>query len=314
MHVTASSLAFYPSPCQFTTMPFSLPLAVNPTLLPVSFHRFLLRRNSPEMPQIAPVVVEREQIRLGLPIKGRMAADAIDLLKDCQLFVKQVNPRQYVAPANLQLRPSLGSEKTEYREVMRGLGDCARATFLEFKSAIASDVSSHPFLGGAVHPLTNYVMNYLMALTDFSQTLDSLLMEHEDVEDLTIPPSPPDVINPEEEEFTYDSPEKFVAMKRHFCSIASVLEANLQVKSKLYRDISLRHIFLLNNIHYMTRKNVGCFFTEMLLGKPLFPGKNVVHQLVLMTDFLGTPTPESISRVSHSIILRKTCSIFSLAD
>ncbi|KAF2566298.1 hypothetical protein F2Q68_00027919 [Brassica cretica] len=296
MHVTASSLAFYPSPCQFTTMPFSLPLAVNPTLLPVSFHRFLLRRNSPEMPQIAPVVVEREQIRLGLPIKGRMAADAIDLLKDCQLFVKQVNPRQYVAPANLQLRPSLGSEKTEYREVMRGLGDCARATFLEFKSAIASDVSSHPFLGGAVHPLTNYVMNYLMALTDFSQTLDSLLMEHEDVEDLTIPPSPPDVINPEEEEFTYDSPEKFVAMKRHFCSIASVLEANLQVKSKLYRDISLRHIFLLNNIHYMTRKNVGCFFTEMLLGKPLFPGKNVVHQLVLMTDFLGTPTPESISR------------------
>ncbi|KAL0837569.1 hypothetical protein Bca101_089459 [Brassica carinata] len=30
---------------------FSLPLAVNPTLLPVSFHCFLLRRNSPEMPQ-----------------------------------------------------------------------------------------------------------------------------------------------------------------------------------------------------------------------------------------------------------------------
>ncbi|WZZ49883.1 hypothetical protein YC2023_049990 [Brassica napus] len=150
--------------------------------------------------------------------------------------------------------PSIFS-RTEYREVMRRLRDCARATFLEFKSAIASDVSSHPFPGGAVHPLTNYVMNYLMALTDFSQTLGSLLMEHEDVEDLTIPPSPPDAINPEEEEFTYDSPEKFVAMKRHFCSIASVLEANLQMKSKLYRDVSLRHIFLLNNIHYMTRKS-----------------------------------------------------------
>ncbi|ESQ29625.1 hypothetical protein EUTSA_v10023501mg [Eutrema salsugineum] len=45
----------------------------------------------------AAVVVERDQIRLGLPSKGRMAADSIDLLKDCQLFVKQVNPRQYVA-------------------------------------------------------------------------------------------------------------------------------------------------------------------------------------------------------------------------
>ncbi|XP_010553682.1 PREDICTED: ATP phosphoribosyltransferase 2, chloroplastic-like [Tarenaya hassleriana] len=42
-------------------------------------------------------VVERNQIRLGLPSKGRMASDTLDLLKDCQLFVKQVNPRQYVA-------------------------------------------------------------------------------------------------------------------------------------------------------------------------------------------------------------------------
>ncbi|WZZ27770.1 hypothetical protein YC2023_011171 [Brassica napus] len=45
----------------------------------------------------AAVIVERDQIRLGLPSKGRMAADSVDLLKDCQLFVKQVNPRQYVA-------------------------------------------------------------------------------------------------------------------------------------------------------------------------------------------------------------------------
>ncbi|KDP42417.1 hypothetical protein JCGZ_00214 [Jatropha curcas] len=40
---------------------------------------------------------ERNEIRLGLPSKGRMASDTIDLLKDCQLSVKQVNPRQYVA-------------------------------------------------------------------------------------------------------------------------------------------------------------------------------------------------------------------------
>ncbi|CAI9103785.1 OLC1v1002337C2 [Oldenlandia corymbosa var. corymbosa] len=40
---------------------------------------------------------ERNEIRLGLPSKGRMATDTLDLLKDCQLSVKQVNPRQYVA-------------------------------------------------------------------------------------------------------------------------------------------------------------------------------------------------------------------------
>ncbi|PSS29140.1 ATP phosphoribosyltransferase [Actinidia chinensis var. chinensis] len=42
-------------------------------------------------------VFERNEIRLGLPSKGRMASDTLDLLKDCQLSVKQVNPRQYVA-------------------------------------------------------------------------------------------------------------------------------------------------------------------------------------------------------------------------
>ena len=46
--------------------------------------------------------------------------------------------------------------------------------------------------------------------------------------------------------------------------------------------------------------SIGCIFAEMLTGKPLFPGKNVVHQLDLMTDLLGTPPPESTARVSIS--------------
>ncbi|XP_043722754.1 ATP phosphoribosyltransferase 2, chloroplastic-like [Telopea speciosissima] len=52
-------------------------------------------------------VPERDEIRLGLPSKGRMAQDTLDLLKDCQLSVRQVNPRQYVAAipqlANLEV-------------------------------------------------------------------------------------------------------------------------------------------------------------------------------------------------------------------
>ncbi|KAM3762613.1 hypothetical protein ACB098_01G360600 [Castanea mollissima] len=52
-------------------------------------------------------VPQRTEIRFGLPSKGRMASDTLDLLKDCQLSVKQVNPRQYVAQipqlANLEV-------------------------------------------------------------------------------------------------------------------------------------------------------------------------------------------------------------------
>nr|BAK08351.1 predicted protein [Hordeum vulgare subsp. vulgare] len=45
--------------------------------------------------------------------------------------------------------------------------------------------------------------------------------------------------------------------------------------------------------------SVGCIFAEMLTGKPLFPGKNVVHQLDLMTDVLGTPSAESLAKIRN---------------
>ncbi|KAK3161497.1 hypothetical protein QOZ80_1BG0077870 [Eleusine coracana subsp. coracana] len=45
--------------------------------------------------------------------------------------------------------------------------------------------------------------------------------------------------------------------------------------------------------------SIGCIFAEILTGKPLFPGKNVVHQLDLMTDLLGTPSLDTISRIRN---------------
>lgn len=45
--------------------------------------------------------------------------------------------------------------------------------------------------------------------------------------------------------------------------------------------------------------SIGCIFSEILTGKPLFPGKNVVHQLDLITDLLGTPSLEAITRVRN---------------
>ena len=45
--------------------------------------------------------------------------------------------------------------------------------------------------------------------------------------------------------------------------------------------------------------SIGCIFAEILSGRPLFPGKNVVHQLEIITDLLGTPHPDVINRVRN---------------
>ncbi|XP_062096437.1 ATP phosphoribosyltransferase 1, chloroplastic-like [Humulus lupulus] len=82
-------------------------------------------------------VSERNEIRLGLPSKGRMAADTLDLLKDCQLSVKQTNPRQYVAeiPQLSNLEVWFQRPKDIVRKLMSGdldLGIVGLDTFTEY--------------------------------------------------------------------------------------------------------------------------------------------------------------------------------------
>ena len=46
--------------------------------------------------------------------------------------------------------------------------------------------------------------------------------------------------------------------------------------------------------------SVGCIFAEMLGRRPLFPGKNFVHQLTLIFDVIGTPLRPQISHIKNS--------------
>ncbi|XP_057451084.1 mitogen-activated protein kinase 19-like [Lotus japonicus] len=50
---------------------------------------------------------------------------------------------------------------------------------------------------------------------------------------------------------------------------------------------------------YQILRALKFMHTEVLTGKPLFPGKSVVHQLDLITDLLGRPSPEVIAGVRN---------------
>lgn len=43
--------------------------------------------------------------------------------------------------------------------------------------------------------------------------------------------------------------------------------------------------------------SVGCIFAELLGRKPLFPGKDYLHQLTLITDVIGSPDDEDIEYI-----------------
>ena len=50
--------------------------------------------------------------------------------------------------------------------------------------------------------------------------------------------------------------------------------------------------------------SAGCIFSEMLEGKPLFPGKDHVHQFSIITELLGTPPEEVINTICSENTLR----------
>ena len=78
------------------------------------------------------------------------------------------------------------------------------------------------------------------------------------------------------------------------------------------------YFVVLCSIHQLLTSGVlVAFFAEILTGKPLFPGKNVVHQLDLMTDLLGTPSLDTVSRVCpsfHSYFSKVNCPQLSSND
>ncbi|KNA24811.1 hypothetical protein SOVF_012200 [Spinacia oleracea] len=134
--------------------------------------------------------------------------------------------------------------KTEFEEVMGRLGDSARATFVGFGEVILSDPTTDPFPGGGVHPLSSYVMNYIIVyLPDYCGTLNTLLQKKDGDDNNN------GAVN-------QGLPEKSV-LADHLRAIVAKLKFNLEKKSHLYRDVALQHIFLMNNTHYIQTKVIN---------------------------------------------------------
>lgn len=45
--------------------------------------------------------------------------------------------------------------------------------------------------------------------------------------------------------------------------------------------------------------SLGCIFAEIMMRRPLFPGKNVVDQLQIITDLVGVPSEKEIAQVRN---------------
>lgn len=204
------------------------------------------------------------------------------------------------------------SIRIDFHKLQRELGDAAGATFMEFETAIASYTSTSPFPGGGILHLTRYVMNYIKILTEYSNTLNLLLKDQngEDPEPLI------------EAENAQGVPSQVVCpVAHHLRSIASLLESNLESRSKLYKDVSLQHIFLMNNIHYMVQKVKGSelrgFFGDEWIRKHMVKVQQRVtsYERTTWSSVLSLLREDGNSGSSSpwKMILKERCRGFSIA-
>ncbi|CAG7879289.1 unnamed protein product [Brassica rapa] len=141
-----------------------------------------------------------------------------------------------------ELRSELRSEVTSARS---RLGETAINIFSDLENSIKSDSSKTPVPGGAVHPLTRYTMNYLKYSCEYKDTLEKVFKSHSKME---------------EEEST----ER--AFANQLMRIMDLLDGNMEAKSKLYKDIPLSCIFMMNNGRYIVQKIKGSAEIHEVMG------------------------------------------------
>lgn len=139
--------------------------------------------------------------------------------------------------------------KSEIKSARSYLGEAAVAIFCDLERSIKDD-SSRSAMAGGVHPLTRYVMNYLKLVCEYKNTMEHIFKEH----------YKPTRHN---DNALDDNNNPFAA---ELTKLMDLLNENIEEKSKLYKDVSLSYIFLMNNGGYMGQKIKGSEEISMLLG------------------------------------------------
>ncbi|XP_059625254.1 exocyst complex component EXO70H1-like [Cornus florida] len=138
------------------------------------------------------------------------------------------------------------------------LGENVRAMLSDFETAIQKDSSKSPVTGGGLHPLTRYVMNYVVFLSDYSGILSDIVADW-----------PLSVHSPMPESYFSspsfdDSPTSSISVRLAWLIL--ILLCKLDAKAELYKDVSLSYLFLANNLNYVVLK-VGTSNLRLLLGE-----------------------------------------------
>ncbi|CAI5522977.1 unnamed protein product [Closterium sp. Naga37s-1] len=148
--------------------------------------------------------------------RSKKSPEKVSVLMDMYETMRDLMPQVEVVFAGSACDAIRGSAQ----QLLQHLAAAAKEAFNNFELAVESEDSDKVLPDGATHGLTSYVVNYLKYLYDYQATMQELFGRENLFGEATI-------------------------------RIFAALHANLERKSKLYRDPALTQLFLMNNVHYI---------------------------------------------------------------
>lgn len=142
---------------------------------------------------------------------------------------------------------STSSVRSLIAGALSSLEEAVMSMIDEFESSISKESSKSVISGGGIHQLTRYVMNYLVFLADYSDVLANII------------PETSSSASPEEDESTSSS-----ALAKRISWLILFLLCKIDAKSRLYDDVALSYLFLINNLHYVVVKVRASNLKEVL--------------------------------------------------
>ncbi|KAI3830089.1 hypothetical protein L1987_04222 [Smallanthus sonchifolius] len=138
------------------------------------------------------------------------------------------------------------------------LGDAVRAMLTDFESTMQKETLKTAVNGGGIHPLTRYVMNYLVFLSDYSEAVSDILAD-----------GPLQVHSPLPESYfsnTTSDESSSSSISGRFAWLVLVLLCKIDAGAELFKDVAQSYLFLVNNLNYVVSK-VSNSNLRLLIGE-----------------------------------------------
>ncbi|TXG56000.1 hypothetical protein EZV62_017313 [Acer yangbiense] len=171
----------------------------------------------------------------------------LDMYETLRDLIPHIND-SYSSECKLDLIEEVSMAKTR-------IAEAATSIFCELENSIKKDQGRVPVPSGQVHPLTRYTMNYLKYAIEYKDTLEQVFKQVRDTDGSTgSKPNTTSTITTAVNHHEDDGGSDKSQFSIQLTTVMDLLDANLDMKSKLYRDPALRYIFLMNNGRYILQK------------------------------------------------------------